>query len=160
MISFMGLYILARYLRLHVKVDRAKSFYLFNYLLLGFCMGLIAFLLAAYDIKIYGRLLTYTCPLVILESVFLLLFFSKLSIQSLVINSISASCLAIYLLHANELLLRPYYFGQIKIWAETQTTLTTFFYSCLWVLLFFISSIVIDFVRKKLWNKIEAFKVK
>lgn len=157
MISFMGLYILARYLRLHVKEDRAKSFYLLNYVLIGFCLGLIAFLLATYDIKIYGRLLTYTCPLVILESVFLLLFFSKLNLQSIVINSLSASCLSMYLLHANELILRPYYFGQIKIWGETQTTLKAFFYSSLWVILFLISSIIIDFGRKKLWNRIELY---
>ena len=155
MISFMGLYILARYVRLHLNIHKEKSFFLFLYLIIGFGLGLMAFTLAALDIRIYGRLLTYTNPLVILESVCLVVFFSKLRIQSSLINFLAASCLAIYLLHANELILRPYYFGQIKYWADSQPVLLAFTYSILWIVSFAILSIFLDQIRKRVWTIIE-----
>lgn len=157
MISFVGLYILARYVRLHLNIHKEKSFFLFLYLIIGFGLGLMAFTLAALDIRIYGRLLTYTNPLVILESVCLVVFFSKLRIQSSLINFLAASCLAIYLLHANELILHPYYFGQIKYWADSQPVLWAFTYSIIWMAAFTIASILLDQARKIAWNNIENF---
>lgn len=156
MISFVGLYILARYVRLHLNIHKEKSLFLFLYLIIGFGLGLIAFTLAAFDIKIYGRLLTYTDPLVIIEAVCLVIFFSKLNIQSKFINYIATSCLAIYLLHANELVLRPYYFGQIKFWSEKYPAIQTFAYSVVWISFFAILSILLDQIRKKVWSKIES----
>lgn len=156
MVSFMGLYILARYVRLHLNVHKGKYYFFSCYFVIGFGIGLLAFILAAFDIRIYGRLLTYTNPLVIIESMCLVLFFSKLHIQSKIINYVAASCLAIYLLHANELVLRPYYFGQIKFWADSQPVSLAFVYSLMWVILFAIVSIFLDMVRKKIWTVIET----
>lgn len=160
MVSFMGLYILARYVRLHLNINRGKFFFLSIYMAIGIGLGLLAFILAALDIKIYGRLLTYTNPLVIIESVCLVVFFSKLHIQSRFINAMAASCLAIYLLHANELILWPYYFGQIKYWSQTQPTTVAFAFSVLWILLFALSSILMDFIRKRLWDFLQIISEK
>lgn len=160
MVSFLGLYILARYVRLHLSVQKGKYIFLYVYLIIGFGLGLIAFMLAAFDIKIYGRLLTYTDPLVIIEGVCLVIFFSKLNIQCKFINYVAASCLAIYLLHANELVLRPYYFGQIKQWANENTIMQTFTYSILWISSFAAASILLDQIRKMIWKSLENLFLK
>lgn len=152
MVSFMGLYILARYVRLHLNSNRGKFFFLSIYMAIGIGIGVLAFILAALDIRIYGRLLTYTNPLVIIESVCLVVFFSKMHIQSRSINKVAASCLAIYLLHANELVLRPYYFGQIKYWSVTQPTIVALALSVLWILSFAVASIFFDFIRIRMWR--------
>lgn len=111
--SFIGLYLLARYLRLYASRwtgHRARNYFA-GYFLLVVSASLIGFLPPLLGFKSFsaGHLqYSYNSPLVILESVMLLLAFARLEFSSKVVNTLAASCFAIYLIHASPLLW-PYF---------------------------------------------------
>lgn len=165
--SFIGLYALAGYFRRYglQRVDSiihrltrkpAKAIhYLSAYLALSLLMALAAFGLTRMGLPVTGRLFTYTQPLVIAAALCLLLTFSKLSLQSRVVNTLAMSCFAVYLLHGNELLLRPHYGRIIHQWFEQCDTLPFVVYTALFICACFFVAILIDRVRLFLWKRIE-----
>jgi surface polysaccharide O-acyltransferase-like enzyme len=153
--SFIGLYILARYIRIHVTLDHSLFYYTIILGSIGIGMGLLAFILAIFDVSIYGRLFTYTNPLVITMSVIVVILFSKIKLQSNTINVLASSCFGIYLLHANELLLHDFYFSEIKTISETNAFGIAIILITLWLLSWAIAAILIDFIRKRLWFLID-----
>jgi hypothetical protein len=155
MISFIGLYVLARYVRMYVNLNRSMGFYLSIYLVIGLGLGLLSLLLAFLGIPIFGRLLTYTNPLVIIMSLALLLSFSKLRFQNIFVNKMASSCLAIYLLHANELLLRPYYFAGVENISNTHIGIVVLLLDVLWIIMWALGGIVLDSLRKLSWSAVE-----
>ena len=99
-ISFIGLYLLARFLRLHAhRITQLKlRSYLLFYLLVTFIpICIYYFTGCAFNI------LAYTSPFVILGSVCLLLGFSRLRIESAMINRLACSSFSIYLVHQHPL---------------------------------------------------------
>ena len=56
----------------------------------------------------------YTCPFVIVQAVAFLLFFSKLSFYSRLVNWIAISTFAIYLLHSQHYFGKMFYENYIK----------------------------------------------
>lgn len=112
----------------------------------------LGFLVTRLGVPIAGRIFTYTNPLVIIQSLALLIGFSKLSFQNKLINWVASSCLAVYLLHANELILRPYYGTTIKNWYLQENHLTFLFHTVLFISLIFIASILIDKIRIRLFQ--------
>ena len=151
MVSFCGLYILARYVRLYFKEER-KYFWLTLYMSAGLLIGLMCFVLALMDLNIYGRLLTYTNPLVVCEALFVLLFFQNLNFKSKYINYLAASCLAMYLLHAHPLVLWPIFRATINNWLSSLPINISLIYSSLFIIAFILAAIIIDIIRKKIWN--------
>ena len=72
------------------------------YLIISIFIALIGFFGTYYKIDgLNTQLLAYSDPIVVMSSVYLLLFFTKINIQSNVINFISASSFAVFLLHLN-----------------------------------------------------------
>ena len=107
-LSFVILYLLARYIRLYgVKAIRLNKWLdLSIYLGLSIVLAAIYIFTVNYDLaKIASHLFVFINPLVIIASVFLLLFFSKLDFNSKTINYLSRSAFAVYLFHLN-----------VKIW--------------------------------------------
>ena len=153
--SFIGLYILARYIRIHVTLDHSILYYTIILGGIGMGMGLLAFILAKQDISIYGRLFTYTNPMVILMSVIVVILFSKIKIQSNIINVLASSCFGIYLLHANELLLHNFYFSRVKTISETYSFGIAIVLITMWILSWAVAAILIDYIRKRLWFLID-----
>ncbi len=109
-LSFMLLYLLAQYIRRYPsKLTRLSSrWYLLLYLILTIFGGFISFFSLYYGIGEGMAWLSYISPIVILNSVVLLLFFSKLSLKSKAVNWIACSCFAVYLLHCTRHVLDAY----------------------------------------------------
>jgi hypothetical protein len=152
--SFVGLYMLARYLHLYPvrKLDNTASVNFVLFFSIAIFLAIVAFFVTYLGYPVSGRLFTYTNPLVILESLFLLFAFCKIKFCSKAINWIAASCLAVYLLHANELFLRPYYGKIIKYWFLNENTFFFWIYTIGFMFILFISAILIDKIRIWFWK--------
>lgn len=111
-VFFIFIYLLARFIRLyaHRITEFSKYVYLGVYSLSAILVALLLFVKHYYGIipLTEHMLISYVCPFMVLCSVSLFLFFTKLHIKSKAINWISASCLSVYLIHANALV-APYY---------------------------------------------------
>jgi surface polysaccharide O-acyltransferase-like enzyme len=157
-ISFMGLYLLARYVKLYrpkwSNLDRKADIAIYLILALVntyFAIRLTAHPLAHSGINKYS-LFSYLSPLVIVQAVFFLLFFSKLSFKSKAVNWIAASAFAIYLVHSNSFVSKPYYDNLIAGWFSAFDTLPFLAYTACWIILVFCISILADKVRIWIWE--------
>ena len=114
-LSFIGLYILARYIRMYgCRIDNYSMTKCWT---IYFCISLFMTTYVYLQLVILGRvfttgnyLISYNCPLVILSSLFLFFAFQKLRITNRFINYWSRSAFAIYLIHCNTHIL-PYFQG-------------------------------------------------
>lgn len=105
--SFVGLYLLARYLRLHggKLVMQSKKVYFGGYMLVTLLVTLWLMMKASMHKECVDLSYThYDCPFVVLSAVFFFLGFTRLSIESQKINYLSTSALAVYLVHCNPVL--------------------------------------------------------
>ena len=158
-ISFIGLYLLARYVRLYVApVLTTKTYNLiaiYASLVLAHTMAVVAMAFSGreqlYDIGI-EKVLDYTTPVSILSAVVLLLIFSRISIQSKVVNWIAGSSFAVYLLHTNVLLF-DYFLGMVNGIYEMSNNAIGLMFIFLFLCVVFAVSVIIDQPRKWLWGK-------
>lgn len=153
-LSFVGLYVLARYIRLYPN----KYFKLDKYLDLTIYLILTLLTSFATFVQIYmhgvvGWFYYYDSPFVILAAVCLLLFFSKLSIRSKVLNWIAVSCFAVYIVHCSPLFL-PNYITTIKVWFDQEPSFSFVCYTLMYVFVIFILSILMDKIRIFVWQLI------
>lgn len=111
-VFFIFMYLLARYMRLYPNkiTETSKIVCIVVYCLSALVVAALLFVKHYYGIlpMTEHMLMSYVCPFMVLCSVSLFLFFSKIHIKSKVINWISASCLSVYLIHANSLV-APFY---------------------------------------------------
>ena len=155
-VSFVGLYLLGRYVRLYRKnwADKEWYIYLTLFFSIAIFQGMLAESVTYMGLPIAGRLFTYTNPLVIIQSLSLLLLFNKIHIQCSWINWVAASCVAVYLLHANELVLRTYYAPFIHRLNENYSTLQFILLSFFFMVMIFAVAVLLDQPRKWIWTKI------
>lgn len=151
-LSFIGLYLVGRYMRIYrpnFTTYRKRTDGLI-YLSICILMTLVcmASLSRGIKISISSRLFNYGCPLVIASAVFLFLFFSKFTFCNKFINASAKSCLAIYLLHCNYFVF-PYF----KQFLSKANEFGGIIMIVLFLLIVFSASILIDRVRIFLWNK-------
>lgn len=116
-LSFAGLYLLARYLHNYspkiCKYNSTKL--LITYLLVTFCTALRVWYSLRNDNPVVSQdililYISYDSPFVVLSSVLMLIIFTKISFKNKIINYISKSSLAVYLIHVNPFLW-PKYLG-------------------------------------------------
>lgn len=172
-ISFFGLYLLARYVRVYSpewsRMNRWADISL--YLILAIVNSVCAIFLTTHTLLFTGitkyALFSYVSPLVIAQAVFFLLFFSKLSFKSKTVNWIAASAFAIYLVHSNSFISKPYYDNLIASWFSYFNTLPFLAYSACWIFLVFWISILSDKVRIWIWGfispslqKLDKYEIK
>lgn len=155
-ISFMGLYLLARYIRLYPNRLTAfnKSWDIFIYLVIAVLNTLICVVALSLGLnqKIVTHMYSYVSPFVIMASVYFLLFFSKVNISyNKVINFIAASCFAIYLVHSNAWLAH-HYDHAIQSFFAGYRGMAFFIRAILFIALVFVCSILIDKLRILLWK--------
>ena len=160
-ISFMGLYLLARYIRLYPNrlTTFNKRWDIFAYLLLAALNTFICIVVLSLGLnqKIITHSYSYVSPIVILASVYFLLFFSKIKISyNKVINYIAASCFAIYLVHSN-VWIAHYYDHTIQHLFASFRGGAFFMRVTLFIALVFVFSILIDKLRILLWKTILFF---
>ncbi len=156
-ISFAGLYLLARYVRLYPTkwFTHSLIFDLLVYLVFVALNTLCAFWLTRTGhASISTRLFLYTSPFVILASIHFLLIFTKFTITSKTINWIAASCFAVYLTHSNSFLAKPCYDNLIHNWFINESTISFLLYTgCLMFCVFWVS-ILSDKIRIFVFNKL------
>ena len=131
------------------------------YLVLSILIALIGFFGIYFRIDgLNTQLLAYSDPIVIASSLYLLLFFTKINIQSSVINFISASSFAVFLLHLNP----NFYFKAFKEPIQSMDTtyppLQLLGIITVFLIAIFILSIIVDQIRIILWNAISSFNNK
>ena len=151
--SFMGLYLLARYVRIYQPsyTQWSKSKNLLMYISLSTFTALMLIITCYFDkVGYFCMFWTYTSPLVIAGALYLLLFFNRFAFQNKGINWIAASCFAVYLFHFFiwEYFMKPH----IQQLAVTYNGI-----SCLLVITgllstFFTAAILIDKIRLYIWN--------
>jgi len=84
-----------------------------------------------------------------------MLFFSKLTITSKVINRIAASVFAVYLLHGNPLIFEKLYSNVIHGWFVTEPTWAFLMKVTGYLLFIYFVAVLIDQVRILLWKAID-----
>lgn len=163
-VSFAGLYLLARYVKLHPAKWFSHSlkfdllFYLGFVVLNTFCAF---FFTKTGHAPISTRLFLYTSPLVIFASIHFLLIFTKFSFTSKIINWIAVSCFAIYLTHSNSYLENPCYYSLIRNWFNNENTIMFILYTGTLILFVFSVSILCDKIRIFVFNQLfKRLKVK
>ena len=156
-LSFAGLYLLARYVRLYPAkwFCHSLKFDLIVYLVFVTLNTVCAFSFTKMGhVSICTRLFLYTSPFVILAAVHFLLIFTTFTFTSKTINWIAASCFAIYLTHSNSFLAGPCYDHVIRNWFNTETTLNFILNVALLMLCVFWISILSDKIRIFVFDKL------
>jgi len=153
-LSFIGLYMLGRYIKKYPSTltQRGRRFDLIVYMGCAFLLTIcnIFMLSQGSEVSVEGRLYSYASPIVIIASVSLLLFFSKLSFSSKTINWIASSCFAVYLFHCNGFFFGQYYRQLIAyLYYETNYALVGVI---AYVIIIYLVAVLFDKLRIILWN--------
>lgn len=151
--SFMGLYLLARYVRIHKpqwsQWPIQRDFTVYSILSLTTTLGILLF--TYLDIyPLYAIFIRYSSPLIIAAALFLLLAFSKFSFNNTFINWVAASCFAVYLFHF--ILFPQYMRGWIQSIASEYTGVAMVGLILALLLGFYATAILIDQIRIMVWN--------
>ena len=155
---FIGLYLLARYIRLYTPKwsQRSSWVYFAIYQLCAILVTATSFLVP----YIFGRnilvnLYSYICPTTILGALCLLLCFTKIKLQNKFINWCGISCFAVFLMHVSPSTL--WHFKNLFIHLHTNYQPTHFWLITFAILsIIFILSILIDKIRIKTFNLLYA----
>lgn len=147
-LSFIGLYLLARFIKFHS--ERLKRLSITNNILLYLLLTIIPALLF-YFTKYPFNITHYSSPFVIGASLFLLLAFVKMQFQNKFINYLSCSVFSIYLTHQHPLVI-PYFRYIMRTAYETLGgwLYILFVFAFAFILLF--SCVMLDKLRIISWN--------
>ena len=180
LVNFIMLYFIGSYLK---KYPISENFHFKNYsksklqiiFILGFiCFGLLHFAvyqLGAGALSFNNSLLirignifqtsfqTYSAPFVIFMSVCYFLWFGTLNIKSKVINFIASLVFGVYLIHDNRIIREHLYY-----WLDinNDTLITSGFIICkilIATIIIFVSCIIIEFIRQKLFIFVKNRKI-
>lgn len=154
-ISFIGLYLLAGYLRRYKTFNLKKRYYFLLYLLVSAvsAFSIIYFVHVGSDANLF---IAYNSPFVLIGTIMLFLFFEKLEVKPRkYIFFLSSSCFSVYLMHCNEYSIG--YFCEIVNYLESITSATGGTMLFLIVLLLFLSfifvvAVLVDKIRIHLSN--------
>lgn len=154
---------LARYIAIYKPsiFNLKKQTYLLFFLLSVVFMAIIYYLASYYHIGILkAKVLRYDQPLVILSAVSLIVYFSKLVFRSQIVNWIAASSFAVFLLHTNPNLCKPYFVPAINHLYANYEGLACILMVFFFLITVFIVAILIDQLRILFWNKVEPYLIK
>ena len=157
-VSFVGLYLLARYMRVWNPQWACKSkmkdigIYVlccacfFSVILMG---GLVGVKQTSY---LAWKLCSYVSPLTVIGAISLLLFFSKLGVKhNSVINLCGKSCFSVYLLHA----FWGYWFKSLSYIDSEYRGMTYVLFLFSFLLIVYFGCILVDLLRIRTWQVIE-----
>lgn len=154
-ISFIGLYLLARYVKVHnpkwSQMSKSKDLLV----IVSCVVFMAAFSFATAYVghpvggKFYG---SYICPLVIVLSLFMVILFSKLLIQSKLINWVAASCFAVYLFHTHITIFYDFFKPTVANLYSQYDSIFCLIAIGAFMLSVFIVAIILDQPRKWMWK--------
>lgn len=164
-LAFIGLYLLARYVRLHGGrwCELAPRYDLLIFLGSTALSALLALVLfwgmgrpLVGDDALVDRLVSYTSPLCIVASLSLLLFFSKIKLGYVRwINWLAASSFSVYLLH-EEYVTRDHYGALANYIGDHYAKPVSLLLLMALVLGVYLATTLIDQVRKQVWKLLLA----
>lgn len=163
-ISFIGLYMLARYCHLYLSQYVNKlSFntYVSLYILTGVVVSIVWILLIKTDFNqenLNRWFLSYNSPHIIVEALILLFAFTKITLYSNFINWVASSCFAVYIFHCSPGI-GTRLFEMVKTFYQNDT-LTFVLYTGIGIFIVFTFSILIDKIRIFVWYNISKLIVK
>lgn len=146
-----GLYMLARYLRMHPSAYFRSNRFSFNLMafitliIVNCCVAIIGVRLN--ESALTSRIaISYTNPLTILSGIYFLLFFSNLRFHSTCINWIAKSCFAVLLTHLIFFLV-DYYKMIVSATYSKYSNITFMCVICAVLVGIFFTSVIIDKLR-------------
>ncbi len=154
--SFIGIYLLARYIKIYQpRFSSLKRYYdliifLFSSVVLTIIAIYPAYLSNSYRVM---QLFAYNNPIVIIMSVFLFLYFNKLKYNNKFIVKLASSSFAIYLLHCNPNIMTEYFVKPIKYFYSNFNGVESFGLITAIVITYIITALILDVPRKFIWNK-------
>lgn len=155
-LSFIGLYVLAQTIR------RYYSEYTMRSACLIFLVSLLSLFMISSLVYALGLsyipidFFAYSNPLVIAESVGLLMIFAKIKMKiHKVVNLISASCFAVYIMHIHPVMLGIYK-NIIRYIYDNTHSITTLIGIFVFLITVFLVAIILDQPRKAIWNIISS----
>lgn len=158
-IFFMELYLLARYVRLHVDyLHYSKKFIILSYAICCVVIACIWMCLMAKNIDVTRFLNVYTQPFAILGALLLLMLFSKFNYQSKKINKIAGSCFAVYLFHCAPNMLQHFSYAIANLHDESNLFMFIF-YALLLIVAVYSVAILLDQVRIWIWNMVHQSSI-
>ena len=102
----------------------------------------------------YNLIYAYNNPITIIGALYLLLFFSKIKLQyNKMINVLAGGSFAAYLLHSNQYVF-PYFSEGVQYIYNNSYGLLCIAVIFLYILFVYIASVIIDFPRILIWNRI------
>ncbi|MBQ9312252.1 MAG: acyltransferase [Bacteroidales bacterium] len=155
-LSFIGLYLLARYIKLYAMDKKLFSMKKEKDLIVFLSICVLETLLFVITKQnrlddIVQILWIYSSPLVIVSALYLLLFFSKLEISNKHINRIALSSFTVYLFHSNPNIM-PYYVKTAREIFSTYSSLSCLLLMLLEIIVFYIVATLLDYLRIVSWN--------
>lgn len=163
-LSFIGLYLLARYFKVYQpKFAKCKqSMYIFIYLLTAILLTFFGVVIAYLPVLcnhvpiISWTIFAYNSPLVVFEACAFFFIFEKMHIPiyfQRVIVGVSSSSFAVYLLHANPFALSVWYKPMVlNIYKMTDWVFVNELCILAFVIGVFVVAIIIDRLRIVIWN--------
>ena len=156
-ISFIFIYLLASYLRKYKTTSWDRKSLLTIYVLFVILNSAASYALAYFDSRIYiGRLIAYNSPFVIIASVAVFLYFTKIQIKSGFINMVAISSFAAFLFHSNYFFVEEVYRPWLKGWFNADSFTLFSIKALVFILVIFCLSIILDKIRIKVWKKIST----
>lgn len=160
--SFIGLYVLARYIRLYPsRLTTLSAWTYFSiFLLMALFSSISAYTCAymGYEFLI-GRFYTYVSPFVIVPALLLLLLFSRMSFSNNVVNWFAISSFSVYLIHMHPCLIQ-YYVKMVNVINDNTSGVFTLLFIFLFLFGVFVVSVLLDKIRLLVWNLISVRKAK
>lgn len=157
-ICFIGLYLLARYVRIHQPsfASHSKNVYLSSFFII---ISINTIILTVAILLHRGGIPTrismfYETPTTIMAALALIVYFSKVNLSSKAVNWVASSCFAVYLLHTHFALIDVYII-MVCHFFNSHDGVMALLYIGFFVFLTFFISILIDQPRKYLWMIIE-----
>lgn len=149
-ISFVGLYLLGRFLNLHFEKIKKLSFGTNICLYLLFTIiPVIWFLLTGDD----RNMLAYSSPFVVFAAMFFFLAFTKLKFENKWVNYLACSSFSIYLIHLHPSVW-PYYKNLMKTAYENLNGFVYMLFVVVFAIIFGVCCMMLDKLRIKLWNSL------
>lgn len=169
-LSFIGLYLLAQYVRniqsfkeVPTFLDKIfhldKSKDLLVFLSCAIVNTLIAITSLKIGINLNGFIYAYSNPLNVIGALYLFLFFTKINIgHNSLINWLAASSFAVYLLHCNQM--REYFIDFIQYIYNMYDGFACFILIFIFLIMVYLVSTLIDQLRIISWNLLSNLKDK
>lgn len=158
--SFIGLYMLGRYVRLYpssaFEMPRKLDMLIYWAIVIVQTLVLYWMIRTGCSNDTLDKVFRLTSPIVIAEALYLMLYFSKLNFQNKFVNWMAGSCFAVFLIQQNPYFGKPVYAATIKHIYASQSGPACVLLIGLFILVIFAASILIDQLWKAVDRKVFA----